>query len=157
MSGICVPCLPLTGGAAVSKVRATEDAWNTGDPGSVSLEFSLDTAWRDRVDLLRGRAAVVRFLQRKWSRELDHRVAMELLLHSGDRIALRFVSEWHDDSGNWFRSFGNESWEINAAGLVARRIAAVNDQPIRSAERRLHWFRPGPRPEDHPGPGDLGL
>ncbi len=147
---ICWPPIPpLTPEAAALKVRLAEDAWNTCDPEHVSLTCSLDSAWRDRTDLLRGRAAIARFLRRKWTRELDYCVAMELWTSGADRMAVRVASEWRDDSGNWYRSFGTEVWEVDCEGLVRQRRAATNDIPIRSVERRLRWVGPGPRPADH--------
>jgi nuclear transport factor 2 (NTF2) superfamily protein len=157
MSERWLPFPLLTGEAAALKIQAAEDAWNNSAAERVALEFSLDTAWRDRTELLRGRDAVIRFLRRKWNREQEQRIAMELWTHNCDRIALSFVAEWHDDFGTWFRSFGSEDWQVDAAGLIVHRIVAANDQPILKAERRLHWHWPGPRPNGHPGPSEMGL
>jgi nuclear transport factor 2 (NTF2) superfamily protein len=148
---------PFTWESAVAKVRAAEDAWNTRDPQRVALAYTEDSVWRNRAEFLRGRAAIREFLQRKWSRELDYRLIKEIWAHGEDRIAVRFAYEWHDDSGNWFRSYGNENWEFDSGGLMRRRVASINDVPITSADRKYHWSAPGPRPKDHPGLSDLGL
>ncbi|MDY3563184.1 nuclear transport factor 2 family protein [Gemmata sp. JC673] len=133
------------------KVRAAENAWNTRDPNRVALAYTEDTVWRNRAEFPKGRDEVRAFLRRKWSRELEYRLVKELWSFTEDRIAGRFQYEWHDDSGQWFRSYGNELWEFDAAGLMRRREASINDRPIRSAERQFHWPAPGPRPDDHPG------
>jgi nuclear transport factor 2 (NTF2) superfamily protein len=142
--------------AATLKVRLAEDAWNTCDPERVSLAYTADSVWRNRSEFLQGRPAIVQFLTRKWNKELDYRLIKELWAFTGDRIAVRFAYEWHDDSGNWFRSYGNENWEFDASGLMRRRIASINDLPIHEAERKYHWPS-GRRPDDHPGLSDLGL
>jgi uncharacterized protein len=148
---------PFTFSTAVAKVRAAEDAWNSRDPERVSLAYSEDSQWRNRAEFFQGRAAIREFLKRKWARELDYRLIKEIWAFAQERIAVRFAYEWHDDSGNWFRSYGNENWEFNAEGLMRRRFASINDLPIRAAERKYEWSAPGPRPQDHPGLTDLGL
>jgi uncharacterized protein len=148
---------PFTCESAISKVRMAEDAWNTRDPQRVSLAYSEDSQWRNRSEFLRGRAAIREFLARKWSREHDYRLIKEIWAFGDNRIAVRFAYEWHDDSGNWFRSYGNENWEFDAAGLMRRRHASINDLQIAETQRKYHWSAPGPRPEDHPGLSDLGL
>ena len=150
------PLLPFTRETAIQKVRMAEDAWNTRDPERVALAYTADTQWRNRAEFPNGRDEVVRFLRRKWARELDYRLIKELWAFAGDRIAVRFAYEWHDDAGNWFRSYGNENWEFDEAGLMRRRFASINDLPIREADRRYRWPQ-GPRPADHPGLSDLGL
>jgi nuclear transport factor 2 (NTF2) superfamily protein len=148
---------PFTWASAVAKVRMAEDAWNTRDPQRVSLAYTEDSVWRNRAEFLHGREAIQQFLRRKWSRELDYRLIKEIWARGENRIAVRFAYEWHDDSGNWFRSYGNENWEFDAGGLMRRRIASINDVPIAEAERKYHWNAPGPRPTDHPGLSELGL
>ena len=142
--------------AAAQKVRLAEDAWNSRDPQRVSLAYSPDSQWRNRAEFLTGRDEIVAFLTRKWNRELDYRLIKELWSFRDNRIAVRFAYEWHDDSGNWFRSYGNENWEFDARGLMRRRIASINDLPIRESDRRYHWPI-GRRPDDHPSLSDLGL
>lgn len=151
------PLPPFTRETAVQKVRAAEDAWNSRDPERVALAYTEDSVWRNRAEFLRGRAAIVDFLTRKWARELDYRLIKEVWAWAGDRIAVRFAYEWHDDSGTWYRSYGNENWEFDENGLMRRRLASINDLPIPSSERKFHWDRSGPRPADHPGLSDLGL
>jgi nuclear transport factor 2 (NTF2) superfamily protein len=151
------PLPPFTPESAAQKVRAAEDAWNSRDPARVALAYTPDSAWRNRAEFLQGRAAIEAFLTRKWVKELDYRLIKELWTFGGNRIAVRFAYEWHDDSGNWFRSYGNENWEFADNGLMRRRLASINDLPIAAAERKFHWPAPGPRPTDHPGLGDLGL
>jgi uncharacterized protein len=148
---------PFTYESAVVKVRMAEDAWNTRDPQRFSLAYSEDSQWRNRAEFFRGRPAIRQFLTRKWGRELDYRLIKEIWAFRDNRIAVRFAYEWHDDSGNWFRSYGNENWEFDAAGLMQRRHASINDLPITEAERKYRWNPPGPRPKDHPGLSDLGL
>ncbi len=133
-----------------------EDAWNTRDPNRVSLAYTRDSQWRNRSEFLHGRAEIVAFLIRKWSRELDYRLIKELWTWREARIAVRFAYEWHDDAGQWYRSYGNENWEFDEHGLMRRRIASINDLPIEASDRQLHWPQ-GPRPIDHPGLSDLGL
>jgi uncharacterized protein len=148
---------PFTHETAVRKVRAAEDAWNTRDPQRVSLAYSEDSRWRNRAEFFQGREAIRDFLKRKWARELDYRLIKELWAFGENRIAVRFAYEWHDDSGHWFRSYGNENWEFDAAGLMRHRLASINDVPISDADRKYQWSAPGPRPADHPGLSDLGL
>jgi uncharacterized protein len=148
---------PFTLATAVAKVRAAEDAWNRRDPERVSLAYSEDLQWRNRAEFLQGRAAIRQFLRRKWDHELDYRLIKELWAFGEARIAVRFAYEWHDDSGQWFRSYGNENWEFNDDGLMHRRLASINDLPIAVAERKYHWSAPGPRPQDHPGLSELSL
>ena len=150
------PLPPFDAASAALKVRLAEDAWNTRDPERVSLAYTADSVWRNRSEFLEGRPAIVQFLTRKWNKELDYRLIKELWAFTANRIAVRFAYEWHDDSGNWFRSYGNENWEFGATGLMQRRLASINDLPIREAERKYHW-PPGRRPDDHPGLSDLGL
>ena len=150
------PLPPFDDASATLKTRLAEDAWNTRDPERVSLAYAPDCVWRNRSEFLQGRPAIVRLLTRKWNKELDYRLIKELWAFTGNRIAVRFAYEWRDDSGNWFRSYGNENWEFDANGLMQRRLASINDLPIREAERKLHWPL-GRRPDDHPGLSDLGL
>ena len=150
------PLPPFTVDSATRKVRMAEDAWNTRDPDRVVLVYTDDTRWRNRAEFPVGRDEVHRFLQRKWARELDYRLIKELWACADTRIAVRFAYEWHDDSGQWFRSYGNENWEFNAQGLMQYRHASINDLPIREAERRFFWPL-GRRPDDHPGLSELGL
>ncbi|WP_413727026.1 DUF1348 family protein [Sodalis sp. RH19] len=147
---------PFTPDTAAAKVRMAEDGWNNRDPQRVSQVYTLDTQWRNRAEIVTGRDEVVAFLTRKWAKELDYRLIKELWAFTGARIAVRFAYEWHDDSGNWFRSYGNENWEFDAAGLMARRFACINDLPIADGDRKFHWPL-GRRPDDHPGLSDFGL
>jgi nuclear transport factor 2 (NTF2) superfamily protein len=148
--------LPFTREIAIQKIRKAEDAWNTRNPQQVSLGYSEDSRWRNRSEFIQGREEIVQFLIRKWRKELDYRLIKELWAFGENRIAVRFAYEWLDDSGQWFRSYGNENWEFDAAGLTARRHASINDLPIKESERLYHWPS-GPRPSDHPGLSDLGL
>ena len=150
------PLPPFTRETAAQKVRMAEDAWNGRDPESVSRAYTPDSLWRNRDTFLRGRAAIVAFLTRKWARELDYRLIKDLWAQDGDRIAVRFAYEWRDEHHNWTRSYGNENWMFDAAGLMTRRIASINARPIAAAERLFHW-PPGCRPDDHPSLDDLGL
>jgi uncharacterized protein len=150
------PLPPFTLDTAKQKVRAAEDGWNTRDPERVSLAYTPESVWRNRAEFVTGRAEIVTFLRRKWAKELDYRLIKELWAHDGNRIAVRFAYEWHDDSGNWFRSYGNENWEFDEQGLMARRFACINDLPIREQDRLYRWPL-GRRPDDHPGLSDLGL
>ncbi len=150
------PVPPFTVETATQKVRGAEDGWNSRDPQRVSLVYTPDSVWRNRAEFLHGRPQIVEFLTRKWQKELDYRLIKELWAFANDRVAVRFAYEWHDDSGNWFRSYGNENWEFNEAGLMRRRIASINDLPIRESERRFAWPL-GRRPDDHPGLSELGL
>ncbi|MFC5430922.1 DUF1348 family protein [Paraburkholderia denitrificans] len=150
------PLPPFTRETAILKVRAAEDAWNSRDPKRVSLAYTPQSVWRNRAEFVTGREAIVEFLSRKWARELDYRLIKELWAVTENRIAVRFAYESHDDSGNWFRSYGNENWEFDENGLMARRFASINDLPILEKDRRFHWPL-GRRPDDHPGLSDLGL
>ena len=150
------PFPPFDAESATQKVRMAEDAWNTRNPETVSLAYSADSRWRNRSEFLTGREAIVNFLRRKWENERDYRLIKELWAFHGARIAVRFAYEWHDDSGSWFRSYGNENWEFDENGLMRRRIASINDLPITASERKYHWA-PGRRPDDHPSLSDLGL
>jgi uncharacterized protein len=143
--------------ATAAAIRAAEDAWNTRDPERVSLAYTVDSQWRNRSEIFQGRPQIVEFLTRKWNRELDYRLIKELWAFTANRIAVRFAYEYHDDSGNWFRAYGNENWEFGDDGLMRQRHASINDLPIREPERKFHWDRSGPRPADHPGLTDLGL
>ncbi len=150
------PLPPFTAETAAQKVRLAEDGWNSRDPAKVALAYTPDSVWRNRAEFLQGRAAIEAFLTRKWARELEYRLIKELWAFTGNRIAVRFAYEWRDDSGTWFRSYGNENWEFEADGLMRRRIASINDLPIAQADRKNHWPL-GRRPDDHPGLSDLGL
>ncbi len=147
---------PFTRETALLKVRAAEDIWNSRDPERVALAYSLDTRWRNRSEFLNGREEVMAFLTRKWEKELDYRLIKELWVYQGARIAVRFAYEWHDETGQWFRSYGNENWEFAEDGLMQRRYASINDLEIEESERLFHWPA-GRRPEDHLGLSDLGL
>lgn len=150
------PVPPFSRESAISKVRIAEDAWNSRDPYRVSLAYTEDSRWRNRAEFINGHAEIVAFLTRKWSKELDYRLIKEIWTFSDNRIAVRFAYEWHDDSGNWFRSYGNENWEFDAAGVMQRRFASINDLPIKAADRKYRWPL-GRRPDDHPGLSELGL
>jgi uncharacterized protein len=150
------PLPPFTHETAVQKVRMAEDAWNTRDPEKVASAYSLDSRWRNRSEFITGREDIQRFLTRKWARELDYRLIKEVWAFSQDRIAVRFAYEWHDDSGQWFRSYGNENWEFDEEGLMRVRHASINDLPIAESERLYAWPA-GRRPDDHPGLTELGL
>jgi hypothetical protein len=150
------PVPPFTEDSGRQKVRMAEDAWNTRDPDRVVLVYAPDTRWRNRAEFPVGRDEVRQFLTRKWARELDYRLIKELWACAGNRIAVRFAYEWHDDSGQWFRSYGNENWEFNEQGFMQRRFASINDLPIKAAERKFFWPL-GRRPDDHPGLSDLDL
>src|SRR5208282_4328612 len=150
------PLPPFNVETAAQKVRMAEDGWNTRDPARVALAYTTDSRWRNRSEFLQGRAAIEVFLTRKWTRELDYRLIKEIWTFRDNRIAVRFAYEWHDDSGNWFRSYGNENWEFAEDGLMRLRIASINDLPIKESERKYHWPL-GRRPDDHPSLSDLGL
>jgi len=150
------PLPPFTRETAIQKVRLAEDAWNARDPEKVALAYTIDSKWRNRSEFVNGRADIVAFLGRKWKKELDYRLIKELWAFDGKRIAVRFAYEWHDDSGNWFRSYGNENWEFDEHGLMRQRYASINDAPIKEAERQYHWPL-GRRPDNHPGLSDLGF
>ena len=150
------PLPPFTTETAAQKVRLAEDAWNSRDPERVALAYTPDSQWRNRAEFVNGRAEIVEFLTRKWRRELDYRLIKELWACDGARIAVRFAYEWRDDAGNWFRAYGNENWEFDAHGLMARRHASINDLPILTSERKFHWPQ-GRRPDEHPSLSELGL
>ena len=151
------PLPPFTRETAIQKVRGAENGWNSCNPQLVSQVYTPDSYWRNRSEFVRGREQIVAFLTRKWAKELDYRLIKELWAFTDNRIAVRFAYEWHDDSGSWFRSYGNENWEFADNGLMQRRFASINDLPIKESERKYHWDRSGPRPADHPGLSDLGL
>ena len=150
------PLPPFTRETAIQKIRMAEDAWNTRDPERVSLAYTADSRWRNRAEFPVGRAQIVEFLKRKWAKELDYRLVKELWAFEANRIAVRFAYEWHDESGQWFRSYGNENWEFSDQGLMKTRYASINDLAIRDSERKYHWPL-GRRPNDHAGLSDLGL
>ncbi|GAA4198626.1 nuclear transport factor 2 family protein [Streptosporangium oxazolinicum] len=150
------PVPPFTLDTALQKVRLAEDGWNTRDPETVAQVYTPDSHWRNRAEFVDGRDAIIAFLRRKWTRELDYRLIKELWAFDGNRIAVRFAYECHDDSGNWFRSYGNENWEFDEEGLMRTRHASINDLPIREEDRKYHWPL-GRRPDDHPGLSDLGF
>jgi nuclear transport factor 2 (NTF2) superfamily protein len=147
---------PFTLETARAKVRKAEDGWNSRNPEQVSLAYSPDSRWRNRAEFITGRAEIIQFLRRKWSRELEYRLIKELWAFHEDRIAVRFAYEWHDDSGQWYRSYGNENWQFDQDGVMHHRYASINDLPIKESERLYHWPQ-GRRPDDHPGLSDLGL
>jgi uncharacterized protein len=147
---------PFTRETAIAKVRMAEDGWNSRDPQRVSLVYTEDSHWRNRAEFPVGRAEIVAFLTRKWAKELDYRLIKELFAFTDNRIAVRFAYEWHDDSGQWYRSYGNENWEFAEDGLMAHRFASINDRPIAETDRKFFWPL-GRRPDDHPGLSDLGL
>lgn len=150
------PVPPFIRETAVQKVRMAEDAWNSRDPERVALAYTPDSIWRNRAEFVTGREQIVQFLTRKWKKELDYRLIKELWAFDGARIAVRFAYEWHDDSGNWFRSYGNENWEFDEYGLMQRRYASINDLPISEKDRKFYWPQ-GRRPDDHRGLSALGL
>ena len=150
------PLPPFSEESAIQKVRAAEDAWNARDPVRVALAYTLDSRWRNRGEFPCGRAQIEAFLTRKWARELDYRLIKELWTFAGNRIAVRFAYEYHDDSGEWFRAYGNENWQFDAAGLMELRFASINEHPITETERKFRWPL-GRRPDDHPSLSDLGL
>ena len=150
------PLPPFTRETSAQKARMAEDAWNTRSPERVAMAYTEDSRWRNRAEFFQGRAAIVAFLQRKWARELDYRLIKEVWAFEGNRIAVRVAYEWHDDSGHWFRSYGNENWEFDEHGLMRLRIASINDLPLKESERKYHWPL-GRRPDDHQSLTDLGL
>lgn len=150
------PLPPFNEDTARLKVRLAEDGWNSRNPANVALAYTEGTIWRNRAEFPRGRQQVQAFLERKWAKELDYRLIKELWAFTGNRIAVRYAYEYHDDSGNWFRAYGNENWEFDPDGLMHRRHASINEHPIAEAERKFHWPL-GRRPDDHPGLSDLGL
>jgi nuclear transport factor 2 (NTF2) superfamily protein len=154
MSTTRPPLPPFDKESAIKKVRLAEDSWNTRDPEKVAGGYTPDSVWRNRSEFVTGRQAIIQFLSRKWAKELDYRLIKELWSFHENRIAVRFAYEWHDDSGNWFRSYGNENWEYREDGLMARRFACINDLPIKQSDRKYFWPL-GRRPDDHPGLSDL--
>ena len=150
------PVPPFTRETAIAKVRMAEDAWNSRDPQRVSLAYTEHSRWRNRAEFINGRAEIVAFLTRKWNKELDYRLIKEMWTFGEHRIAVRFAYEWHDDSNNWYRSYGNENWEFNADGVMQRRFASINDLPITEGDRKYRWPL-GRRPDDHPSLSELGL
>lgn len=150
------PLPPFTAETAAQKARMAEDAWNSREPSRVAPAYTTDSRWRNRAEFLQGRDAIVAFLTRKWLRELDYRLIKEVWAFRENRIAVRFAYEWHDDSGHWFRSYGNENWEFDEHGLMRVRIASINDVPIGEADRKYHWPQ-GRRPDGHPTLSELGL
>lgn len=150
------PLPPFTRESAIQKVRLAEDSWNSRDAGKVALAYAVDSRWRNRSEFVNGRDAIIAFLSRKWAKELDYRLIKELWAFTGNRIAVRFAYEWHDDSGHWYRSYGNENWEFNQDGLMAWRHASINDLPIAESDRKYFWPL-GRRPDDHPGLSELGF
>ncbi len=150
------PLPPFTRESAIKKIRMAEDAWNSKDPQKVALAYSVDSAWRNRSTFLNGRAEIIEFLTAKWARELDYRLIKELWAFTNNRIAVRFAYEWHNSESQWFRSFGNENWEFGENGLMRRRIASINDRPIRNSQRLFFWTE-DVRPAEHKGLTELGL
>lgn len=151
------PLPPFTRETAIQKVRLAEDGWNTRNPEKVSLAYTEDCRWRNRAEFVTGRAAIVGLLSRKWTRELEYRLIKELWAFEGNRIAVRFAYEYHDDSGQWYRAYGNENWEFAEDGLMRLRLASINEAPIAAAERKFHWDLNGPRPADHAGLSEFGF
>jgi uncharacterized protein len=150
------PLPPFDRASALQKVRLAEDGWNSRDPEKVALAYTVDSHWRNRAEFVTGREAIVAFLTRKWAKELEYRLIKELWAFTENRIAVRFAYEWHNDSGHWFRSYGNENWEFAPDGLMQFRHASINDLSISASERKFFWPQ-GRRPDDHPGLSDLGL
>lgn len=150
------PIPPFTKETAIEKVRLAEDGWNSRDAAKVALAYTPDSKWRNRAEFPEGRAQIEEFLTRKWAKELDYRLIKELWVHDGSRIAVRYSYEYHDDSGNWFRAYGNENWEFDKNGFMERRFASINEHPIAEADRKFRWPL-GRRPDDHPSLSDLGL
>jgi nuclear transport factor 2 (NTF2) superfamily protein len=150
------PFPPFTRDSAMQKVRLAEDAWNTRDPARVALAYTIDSRWRNRSEFINGRNEIIAFLSRKWAKERDYRLMKEMWAFTGNRIAVRFAYEWHDDSDHWYRSYGNENWEFNEDGLMTSRFASINDLPISASDRKYSWPL-GRRPDEHPGLSDLGL
>lgn len=155
---VCPPPLPpFTLETAIEKVRLAENGWNTRDAEKVALAYTEDSWWRNRAEFVQGREAIVALLKRKWTRELDYRLVKELWAFGGARIAVRFAYEYHDDSGQWYRAYGNENWEFDEHGLMHHRHACINEHPIKPEERKFLWDNSGPRPADHPGLSDFGF
>lgn len=157
MSDVRPPLPPFSIETAIQKVRAAEDGWNSCDPERVALAYTEHSRWRNRDEFFEGRSAIVAFLKRKWSKELEYRLIKELWAFASDRIAVRFAYEWHDEQGNWFRSYGNENWQFDERGLMRQRYASINDLPIRESDRKYHWDRSKPRPAGHPALSDLNF
>jgi len=155
-SNLLPPTPPFTLTTAQEKVRLAEDGWNSRDPERVSRAYDVESKWRNRSEFINGRVEIIQFLTTKWRKELDYRLIKELWTFGDNRIAVRFAYEWHDDSGNWYRSYGNENWEFAQSGLMVRRHASINDLPIKESERKYHWPL-GRRPDYHPGLSELGL
>ena len=153
MTNALVP--PFTHETAVRKVRLGEDAWNSRDPDRIAMAYTPDSRWRNRAEFIEGRDSIRAFLRRKWEKELEYRLIKELWAFTADRIAVRFQYEWHDQSGSWFRAYGNENWEFDEQGLMRWRQASINDVPIKESDRLFHWDAPGRRPDDHPGLAEL--
>lgn len=147
---------PFTRETAMQKVRMAEDGWNGRDPEKVAMAYTLDSQWRNRNEFLKGRADIVEFLKRKWAKEQEYRLIKELWAFEGNRIAVRFAYEWHDDAGQWWRSYGNENWEFDENGLMQKRYASINDLAIKESDRLFHWPQ-GRRPDEHAGLSELGL
>lgn len=150
------PLPPFDEHSAAQKARLAEDSWNSRNPSQVALAYTPDSQWRNRAEFIKGRSAIEAFLERKWSRELDYRLIKEVWAHAANRIAVRFAYEYHDDSGNWFRAYGNENWQFAGDGLMERRIASINEHPIAETDRKFRW-NIGRRPDEHPGLTELGL
>lgn len=150
------PFPPFTRETAAQKVRMAEDGWNNRDPEHVALAYTIDSQWRNRAEFPVGREQIIEFLKRKWAKELQYRLIKELWAFESNRIAVRFAYEWHNDSGEWFRSYGNENWEFDGNGLMRRRYASINDLPIKESDRKFHWPQ-GRRPDDHQGLSELGF
>ncbi|MES2546380.1 MAG: nuclear transport factor 2 family protein [Pseudomonadota bacterium] len=150
------PVPPFTRETAIQKVRMAEDGWNSRDPQRVSMVYTQDSQWRNRAEFPKGRAQIVEFLTRKWTKELEYRLIKELWAFDGNRIAVRFAYEWHDDAGNWFRSYGNENWQFDVNGLMELRYASINDLPIKETDRKFFWTL-GRRPDEHASLSELGL
>lgn len=153
---MAAPAPPFSEETAILKVRLAEDAWNSRDPERVSVAYTADSQWRNRSEFFSGRQDIIDFLKRKWSKELDYRLIKELWAWHQNRIAVRFAYEWHDIDGNWYRSYGNENWQFNQDGLMAVRLASINDVAITGSDRKFHW-EPGRRPDNHPSLSELGL
>jgi len=151
------PLPPFTRETAIEKVRLAENGWNSRDTAKVALAYTPDSVWRNRAEFINGHAAIIEFLTRKWRKELDYRLIKEMWAFQGTRIAVRFAYEWHDDSGNWYRSYGNENWDFDVHGLMHHRYASINDLPIKESDRKFQWEATKPRPLDHPGLTDLGF
>ena len=151
-----LPLPPFTSETAAEKVRLAEDGWNSRDPVKVARAYTSDSVWRNRAEFIQGRDQIEQFLVRKWGKELDYRLIKELWAHDANRIAVRYAYEYHDDSGNWFRAYGNENWEFDADGLMDRRHASINEHPIAQADRKFHWAL-GRRPDNHPGLSQFGF